>query len=78
MNQSEQQKNIQKLLSTSEGRQLIKLLSGNGGAALKSAGNALRQGNTQEAQAIMAPLMKDPEVQKLLKSLEKTMGNGRS
>ena len=78
MNQSEQQKNIQKLLSTSEGRQLIKLLSGNGGTALKNAGNALRQGNTQEAQAIMAPLMNNPEVQKLLKSLEKTMGNGRS
>lgn len=75
MNQS-QQKNIQKLLSTSEGRQLFQLLSGDGGAALKNAGNALRQGNTQEAQAIMAPLMANPEVQKLLKSLEKTMGHG--
>ncbi len=76
MNQSEQQKNIQKLLSTNEGKKLLKLLTGDGGTALKNAGNALRQGNTQKAQSIVAPLMEDPEVQRLLKSLEKTMGHG--
>lgn len=76
MNQSEQQKNIQKILATSEGRQLLKLLSGDGGAAMRSAGEAIRQGDTRTAQSIMAPLVDNPEVQKLLKALEKTIGHG--
>ncbi len=76
VNQSEQQKNVQKILSSREGQQLIKLLSGDGGTALKQAGSALKQGDSQAAQAIMAPLAENPEVQRLLKSLEKTLSNG--
>ena len=71
-----QQANIQKLLSTAEGQKLVKLLNQNGGGTLAQAGSALKQGNTQKVQELMAPLMQDPEVQKLLKSLEKTMGHG--
>ena len=78
MNQdfSGQQANIQKLLSTAEGRKLLTLLSQNGGGTLQQAGNALKQGNTQQAQNLMAPLLEDPEVQRLLRSLEKTLGHG--
>ena len=76
MDQAKQQQQINQLLQSPQGKQLLKLLSRDGGAAMQRAGTALKQGNTQSAQAIMAPLMEDPEVQKLLKSLEQTMGHG--
>lgn len=63
-----------RLLSTEEGQKLIKLLSQNG--AMQQAGNALQQGDTRQAQKIMEPLMQNPEVQALLRTLEKTMNHG--
>lgn len=75
MSQNPNGQQIQKLLSTAEGQKLLKLLSRDGGT-LQQAGSALKQGNTRQAQEIMAPLVQDPEIQKLLKSLEKTMGHG--
>jgi hypothetical protein len=71
----EQAQQMKKLLETQEGRRLISLLSGDG-KSIQAAGQALKQGNTQQAQNIMAPLMEDPEVQRLLKSLEKTLNRG--
>jgi hypothetical protein len=71
----EQAQQMKKLLETQEGKRLIALLSGDG-KSIQAAGKALKQGNTQQAQNIMAPFMEDPEVQRLLKSLEKTLGHG--
>ena len=70
------QKNLQKLLASPEGKQLLRLLSQDGGAALKRAGTAVKQGDQAGAQAIMAPLLENPEVRSLLASLEKTMDHG--
>ena len=67
---------FQKLMSTKEGKQLVSLLSTNGGAALKSAAEALKAGDEAGAKAKMEPLANNAEIQKLLKSLEKTMGHG--
>lgn len=67
---------MQKLLSTAEGQRLLRLLSGDGGAAMKRAGEALKRGDTQEVQSILAPLIGDPEVQRLLKNMESAMKHG--
>ena len=67
---------FQKLMSTPEGKQLVSLLTKDGGAALQSAGKALQQGDEAGAKERIAPLLGNSEVQTLLKSLEKTMGHG--
>ncbi len=67
---------FQKLMSTPEGKQLVSLLTNDGGTVLKSAGAALKAGDESAAKEKMAPLLQNSEVQKLLKSLEKTMGHG--
>lgn len=75
-NQKEQQASAQKLMSTQEGQKLLKLLSQDGGSTLRNAGNALKQGDTRQVQELMEPLLQNPEVQQLLKTLEKTMNHG--
>ncbi len=70
------QKNMQALLSSPEGKKLMALLSADGGKALREAGAALKSGNEAQAQASMAPLLQSSEVQKLLKSLEKSLNHG--
>lgn len=67
---------VQKLMSTKEGKQLLSLLSSDGGAALKSAGEALQAGDEAGAKEKMAPLLQSSQVQQLLKSLNQTMGHG--
>lgn len=74
MNQSEQQKQIQKLLSTREGQTLLARFSREGKMHL--AGAALRQGDTEQVRRLLEPLVSDPEIQRLLRSLEQAMGHG--
>ena len=76
MNQSEQQKQLQQILSSPQGKQLLKLLSKDGGVAMRSAGEAIKKGDTAGAQSIMGPMMEDPEVRKLLQTLEQSMNHG--
>lgn len=78
MNQDRRQMlgEVQKIMATREGQELLKLLSSDGGAALKSAGAALQAGDEAKAKEKMAPLMQNPQVQMLLKSLEKNLGHG--
>ena len=66
-----QSENIAKLLSTPEGRQLLQMFSGN--STVQNAGKALKQGDTDGAKSIMEPLLKDPSIMQLIKSLEKTI-----
>ncbi len=76
MNQSQQQEQLRKLLSSPQGKQLLRLLTRDGGAAMKSAGEALRRGDTDGAKSIMGPLAEDPEVQMLLRAAEQDLRNG--
>jgi hypothetical protein len=66
----------QKLMRTPEGKQLYAQLTRQGGDTLQKAGEALRRGDTQQVEALMAPLLQDAEVQRLLAALEKAMGHG--
>ncbi len=76
MNQSEQREQLQRLLKSKEGQRLMSLLSGDGGTALEQAGQALRRGDRQAIKSILGPMVENREVQRLLASLEKQMGDG--
>lgn len=73
---SQMKRDFQKLMSTQEGQQLLKLLSSDGGKTLRQAGEALKSGNQTRAQETIAPMLQNPQVQQLMKALEKAMGNG--
>lgn len=73
---NDNQKNIKALLSSPEGKRLMELLSADGGKTLREAGSALKSGDEAQAQARMAPLLQNSEVQKLLNSLGKSLGGG--
>ena len=57
---------IAAVLSTGEGKELLALLSKDGGAALKSCAQALSSGDTQRAQALIAPLLQSDKARELL------------
>ena len=57
------------VLSSSEGKQLLSLLSRDGGAALSQAAQALRNGDTELAKSIVSPLMQSGEAQALIEKI---------
>ena len=57
------------VLSTNEGRQLLTLLSRDGGSALSQAAQALRNGDTELAKSIVSPLMQSGEAQALIEKI---------
>ena len=57
------------VLSTPEGRQLLTLLSRDGGSALSQAAQALRNGDTELAKSIVSPLMQSDEAQALIEKI---------
>lgn len=67
---------FQKIISSPEGQQLIKMLSADGGAAMRDAGAALKNGDQAKAQETIAPLLKSPQAQQLMKALEKALNHG--
>lgn len=67
---------FEKIMGTAEGKQLLKLLTRDGGTALKSAGAALQQGNEAGAMEKLSPLLEQGEVKALLERLNQTMGHG--
>ena len=67
---------MQGILSGSQGKELLRLLSRDGGKTMQQAAQAVRQGDEATAQRLMAPLLQDPQVQKLLGALGQSMGNG--
>lgn len=57
---------IAAVLSTAEGKELLALLSKDGGAALKACARALSSGDTQSAQNLIAPLLQSDKARELL------------
>ena len=60
---------IQKVFGSPEGQALIRLLSRDGGAALKRAADAVKQGKPELAQQIMRPAMESPDAAALIERL---------
>lgn len=54
------------VLSTPEGRQLLTLLSRDGGGALSQAAQALKSGDTELAKSLVSPLLQNDEAQALI------------
>ena len=61
---------VKKLLSSSAGKQLLQLLTQDGGAALQQAAACLKTGNLSGAQSAVAPIMEQAQAQALLRQLE--------
>ena len=76
MNQSEEQKQLRQLLSSPQGKQLLRLLTRDGGAAMQSAGEALKRGDSDAVRQIMEPMLEDPEVKRLLRETQQSLGHG--
>ena len=54
------------VLSTNEGRQLLTLLSRDGGGALSQAAQALKNGDAELAKSLVSPLLQNDEAQALI------------
>ncbi len=63
------QHNIQKVLGSQEGRQLLALLNRDGGKALREAASAIQRGDQAAAAAVLEPVMNTPEAQALVQKL---------
>lgn len=59
-----------KLLATPEGKQLSGLLQKDGGAAMRAAFSAFQEGNMDEVQRLLAPMLSDPKAEALLRQLD--------
>ena len=75
MSQENHQKELNKILSSKEGRELIRLLSADGGETMKKAGQALRSGDEEQAKKTMEPLLNSPQIKSLMNALEQAMKN---
>lgn len=54
------------VLSTNEGRQLLTLLSRDGGSALSQAAQALKNGDAELAKSLVSPMLQSSEAQALI------------
>lgn len=52
------------------------LLGADGGKTLREAANAVQQGDEKRAQDTMAPLLSNPEVQKILSAMNRNLNHG--
>lgn len=59
---------VRRILNSPEGRQLLALLQRSGSA--QQAAQAVREGRTAEAQAMLRPLLEDPAASALLSRLK--------
>lgn len=62
---------IKKVLGTSEGQALLRILTRDGGNTLRQAANALKSGNTALAQNIVGPLLQSQEASELIKKINR-------
>lgn len=58
---------VRRILGSAEGRQLLAMLQKSG--SMQEAAAAVQQGRVSEAQAMLRPLMEDPEAAALLQKL---------
>ena len=60
---------IQAVLGSQEGKRLLELLNRDGGAALRSAAQSVRNGDMAAAKAAVAPLLQTGEAQSLMEKI---------
>ncbi|MBR6118894.1 MAG: hypothetical protein IKQ04_01075 [Oscillospiraceae bacterium] len=61
---------LKALLAGPEGRALLRLLQADGGAGLRAAAEALRQGRPEGVREALGPLLAGPEAERLTQELE--------
>ena len=59
----------QQLARSASGQELMQLLQQGDGAKLDEAAALLQQGNTQQAKALLLPILEDPKILALLRQL---------
>ena len=64
------------MMNTPDGKRLMALLGADGGKTLREAANAVQQGDEKRAQDTMAPLLSNPEVQKILSAMNRNLNHG--
>ncbi len=64
---------LKRLLSCPEGQSLLRLLQSDGGAGLKAAAEAMRQGNVEGVKSALIPLLAGTEAEALTRSLEEKL-----
>ena len=62
---------LRRVLASKEGKQLMQLLNRDGGAALRQAAAAARNGDYEQAKRIMEPLMQSPEAARLVDEINR-------
>lgn len=62
---------IQNVLHSKQGQQLLELLNRDGGAALRKAAAAVKSGDYESAKKIMTPVMQTPEAAELIEQLNR-------
>lgn len=60
---------LRQMLGSPAGRELLQLLTQDGGATMRQAAAAVRAGNQQRAQELLRPLLETPQAQALLRQL---------
>ena len=65
------EEDLQRVLSSPEGRKLLSILRAGGGDALHQAAQAAGRGDYAGAQALLAPMLRDPEAAALVEQLKK-------
>lgn len=60
---------IRKVLGTAEGQALLRLLNKDGGALLKKAAQAVKQGDMKTAQELVRPVMESKDAEALIKKI---------
>lgn len=75
-NQQDAAQAIRAMMNSPDGKRLMALLGADGGKALRAAANAVQQGNEKQAQDTMAPLLNNPEVQKILSDMNRNLNHG--
>ena len=61
---------LRQILNSAEGQSLLRLLQADGGAGLRTASTALRQGNLEGVKAALSPLLAGTEAETLARRLE--------
>jgi len=64
-------KDAKRVLESKEGRELLKLLGRDGGAALREAAAALQRGDAEQARRLLSPIMDTAEASALVDRLNR-------
>lgn len=69
MDEKLSQEQLRRILSSEAGRALLALLRADGGARMRQAAEAVRQGEHARAQEILQPVLQTEQAQALLRAL---------